>query len=314
MNRLVNNRVIKNASGSVRSGWIILIVYGLYYLIAYALTELLVDAMSSYFIFTGDLNPDVGYQSDLIVWFNTVGLSLIVQILTDVLMLAVPIVAWRAVMKNPLHDMGLISLMRKKKDLFVGMGLGFVCCSAVFVCIMAFGGGQIVSDGLNPSLVGLAWAGVFVLVALAEEIMNRGFIMAVLRRTRNTYFIVIVPSVIFGLIHLTNPGVSVLSVINIILIGIVFSYMFLKSGNIWMCIGYHFTWNTFQGVVYGMPVSGLDIPGLITVQFTNPNLVNGGAFGMEGGLMTTAVSLVAFAFVVWYYRRSTYNFIENRSA
>ena len=36
--------------------------------------------------------------------------------------------------------------------------------------------------------------------------------------------------------------------------------MYIKSGNIWMCIGYHFTWNTFQGIIYGMPVSGLNVP------------------------------------------------------
>ncbi|MDL0285344.1 CPBP family intramembrane glutamic endopeptidase, partial [Clostridioides difficile] len=39
------------------------------------------------------------------------------------------------------------------------------------------------------------------LVAFAEEILNRGFFMAVLRRCKNIYFIMIVPSVIFGLIH-----------------------------------------------------------------------------------------------------------------
>lgn len=314
MNRLVNNRIIKNASGSVRSGWIILVAYGLYFILVYAAAELLVDAMRSYVSFTSSPGRAADHASAFVAWFSDVGKSLVLQILTDALMILVPLVTWRAIMKNPLCDMGLSSLMRKKKDLFVGMALGFICCSIVFICVLTFGDGRIVSVGLNPSLVALAWTGVFVLVAFAEEIMNRGFIMAVLRRTRNTYFIVIVPSVIFGLIHLANPGVSVLSVVNIILIGIVFSFMFLKSGNLWMCIGYHFTWNTFQGVVYGMPVSGLDVPGLITVQFTTPNLMNGGAFGIEGGLLTTAVSLVALAFVVWYYNGSTYNFIENRNA
>ena len=111
--------------------------------------------------------------------------------------------------------------------------------------------------------------------------------MAVLRRCRNLYFITLVPSVIFGLIHLSNPDVTFLSILNIILVGILFSYMFIRSGNLWMCMGYHFTWNTFQGVIYGMPVSGLTVPGVVKTEFTASNLLNGGMFGIEGGILTT---------------------------
>ena len=71
---------------------------------------------------------------------------------------------------------------------------------------------------------------------------------------------IVVPSLIFGLIHLTNPNVTLLSVVNIVLLGIALSLMYYKSGNVWMCIGFHIAWNLFQSVVYGMPVSGLDVP------------------------------------------------------
>lgn len=78
-----------------------------------------------------------------------------------------------------------------------------------------------------------------------------------------------------------------------------------------MCIGYHFTWNVFQGIVYGMPVSGLDVPGIVTTSFSEYNLLNGGLFGIEGGILTTLITLIAFAFVGFYYRNSKYDFIES---
>lgn len=87
--------------------------------------------------------------------------------------------------------------------------------------------------------------------------------------------------------------------------------IFIKSGNIWMCIGYHFTWNVFQGIIYGMPVSGLSIPGIITTHFTRDNILNGGGFGIEGGILTTLVTLLSFLFVRYYYRNSTYDFMNN---
>lgn len=148
-------------------------------------------------------------------------------------------------------------------------------------------------------------------IAFGEEIMNRAFLMSALRRVENIYFIALVPSIVFGLIHLSNSGITVLSIFNIILVGVEFSYMFIKSGNIWMCIGYHFTWNTFQGIIYGMPVSGLNVPGIITTSFPSNNILNGGEFGIEGGLLTTAINVLGFLFILFYYRKSKYDFLTN---
>ena len=190
--------------------------------------------------------------------------------------------------------------------------LGMVNCTLVFLLVVWFGGGKVASWQPRITALTLTWLFAFILVAYAEELLNRGFIMAVLRRCRNHVFVLIfLPSVIFGAIHLGNPSVTLLSVFNIIIVGILFSYMFIKSGNIWMCIGYHFTWNVFQGIIYGMPVSGLNIPGIITTHFTRDNILNGGGFGIEGGILTTLVTLLSFLFVRYYYRNSTYDFMNN---
>ena len=60
-----------------------------------------------------------------------------------------------------------------------------------------------------------------------------------------------------------------------------------------------------------MPVSGLDIKGIITIRFPFDTILNGGAFGIEGGVLTTLITILSFLFVKHYYRNSTYDFISD---
>lgn len=310
MSILWNNPIIKNKNNQVRSGWIILVIMACYYGITFLAITAAITAIKQYYILTGDIVPATGYLSPRIDWVKAFLLPAIIQLLTEVFMFGVPVVSWIWIQRHKISKLGLTPLSSGKKDGIVGMLLGFVCCTVVFLIVITVGGGE-VDWTPHISMEAGIWVLLFVLVALAEETMNRGFFMANLRRSKNLVLIFIVPSVIFGMLHLANPGVTLFSVLNIILVGIVFSYMFLKSGNIWMCIGYHFTWNTFQGIIYGMPVSGLNAPGIITTHFKEDNLLNGGKFGIEGGVLTTVVSLLALVFVWFYYRNSKYDFIND---
>lgn len=50
---------------------------------------------------------------------------------------------------------------------------------------------------------------------------------------------------------------------------------------------------------------------MITTHFTADNFIIGGIFGIEGGILTTLVTLLGFLFVKYYYRNSTYDFIKD---
>ncbi|WP_330363055.1 hypothetical protein [[Clostridium] symbiosum] len=50
---------------------------------------------------------------------------------------------------------------------------------------------------------------------------------------------------------------------------------------------------------------------MITTHFTADNFITGGIFGIEGGILTTLVTLLGFLFVKYYYRNSTYDFIKD---
>lgn len=307
----IMNKIFKNKDGLVRSGWIIIGVMAVLYAATFLLSYAYIGIMEKFLINSGDINPVTRELSPYVEWLNINVIPIINQIATDVVMIALPVITWKCLMKHPLKKLGIQCSKPGTKDGIAGILLGAVNCSIIFFLVITVGGGHVTSLTPNFSLLTFWWIFTFVLVALGEEIMNRGFFMAVLRRCRNLYFIMLVPSVIFGLIHLMNPDVTFFSVFNIILVGILFSYMFIKSGNIWMCIGYHFSWNTVQGVLYGMPVSGLSIPGIFHTEFTSSNLLNGGLFGIEGGIITTIMTLLSFLFVWYYYRNSRYNFLED---
>lgn len=114
-------------------------------------------------------------------------------------------------------------------------------------------------------------------------------------------------SVLFGLMHLMNKGVSVLAVVNIVLVGIFFSVFMLKSDSIWGVCALHSIWNFTQGNFYGIKVSGID-SGASVFKFVPTNggtLLNGGKFGLEGGLAVTIVLVIGIAVtLLWKGKQS----------
>jgi membrane protease YdiL (CAAX protease family) len=102
-----------------------------------------------------------------------------------------------------------------------------------------------------------------------------------------------ISAVAFGLIHLSNPGASALSVIGNSLGGAIYGTAFILARSLWLPIGLHFAWNFTQGPLLGFPVSGMDAGGLQGIVDIGPAWLTGGAYGPEAG----AVGII-FRFVV----------------
>jgi hypothetical protein len=130
--------------------------------------------------------------------------------------------------------------------------------------------------------------------------MFRGYIFQTLVEGTNRIIAIAIFSVFFGLVHLGNPNISVFSVFNIILAGIFLSLAYLRTGTLWLCTALHLGWNFFQGSVYSLPVSGLVKSNISIshVALTGPEWLTGGAFGPEGGFVTTVVLIIG-SIVVW---------------
>lgn len=149
-----------------------------------------------------------------------------------------------------------------------------------------------------PSLLPLllCFAG-FIIQGASEELLCRSYLMVSLSRGLPPWACAVINALLFSLLHLGNPGVSVIPLVNIFLFGILASLLTLRRGSVWMACAIHSLWNFSQGNLFGIPVSGLSgLPSPLTAEVTEgkwQTLVNGGAFGLEGGLAVTLVMVAA---------------------
>jgi membrane protease YdiL (CAAX protease family) len=103
-------------------------------------------------------------------------------------------------------------------------------------------------------------------VALAEELLFRGFVFQRLISGLGPGSAQVLIAVFFLLTHLNNPGMSggikVMASINIFLASILFGLAFLRTRSLAMPLGLHWMANWVQGGVPGFGVSGTEVTGL----------------------------------------------------
>lgn len=137
----------------------------------------------------------------------------------------------------------------------------------------------------------------FLIQGMSEEMLCRSYLMVSLSRGCPLWLAAIINALFFSLLHLGNPGVTVIALVNIFLFGLFASLLTLRRGSIWMVGALHSMWNFAQGNLFGIPVSGLGgIASPVRAEMTEgtwQSLVSGGSFGLEGGLAVTAVLAVA---------------------
>lgn len=147
----------------------------------------------------------------------------------------------------------------------------------------------------------LSW----IIQGASEEILLRGFMMPILTKRFNIWVGILGNSLIFASLHLLNPGVSPLAIINLILFGIFASLYTLYNGNLWGICAIHSAWNFTQGNIFGFLVSGTHAPWdkIIFVNYETNNIINGGTFGPEGGLAVTLVLVISSILLLGMIKR-----------
>lgn len=126
-----------------------------------------------------------------------------------------------------------------------------------------------------------------VVPGIAEEIVSRGILFRLAEEGLGTWIALLVSALFFGLGHLGNPGATVWSSLAIAIeAGLLFGLLFHVTRSLWWCIGLHAGWNFVQGAVFGIPVSGIQVDGLLDSQLQGPDWLDGGGFGAEASVLT----------------------------
>lgn len=180
-----------------------------------------------------------------------------------------------------------------------GMLVGLLLFGTVVGLQALLGGTKIEIDPTVPT--GRAALGGVLLVLIgwifqgaAEEVLARGFVLPLIGVRWGAIAGILLSSLLFALLHLLNPGLTLIAMLNLALFGVFAALYALSEGSLWGVFAVHSAWNWAQGNLFGLPVSGMATGGsLINLQAAGPGWLTGGAFGPEGGLAVTAVLIIA---------------------
>jgi membrane protease YdiL (CAAX protease family) len=145
--------------------------------------------------------------------------------------------------------------------------------------------------------------GLMAVVAVGEEMVFRGYILFNLMESFNKWIALTVSAALFALVHVNNPGISVVAIVNVFVAGLFLGINYMYTRNLWFSVFFHFSWNFVQGPVLGYQVSGLNLESLLQMEVKGNPLLTGAEFGFEGSLIQTLLLIMATILFTWYFER-----------
>ena len=170
----------------------------------------------------------------------------------------------------------------------IGLLVGGILITLCFIVIISIGAGNLVFSGFPTEALAFSLL-LFIAVSIFEELLSRGYLLPYLQKHYGVVWGVILSSLFFSAMHLANDHLGAVGLISIFLAGVLLAQLRLVYHNLWVPIGVHFIWNYLQGPVYGFSVSGKATESILIPTFEAPSLINGGAFGIEGSVVTLVV-------------------------
>lgn len=190
-----------------------------------------------------------------------------------------------------------------------GLLLGLSMITSVYLILFASGQIRPIGIRLQKQEIGIFFAYVLMWIpqGAAEEVMMRGYMLP---RTSARFGVpagVFLSSLFFSLLHFANTGFSFLAFMNLLLIAMFFALYSLTTGEIYTVCAAHTAWNFAQGNILGMSVSGgIGSASVLDTQYGSSaiDLWTGGAFGPEGGLAVTLISVISILILAIYWKKT----------
>jgi membrane protease YdiL (CAAX protease family) len=137
---------------------------------------------------------------------------------------------------------------------------------------------------------------------ISEEIVTRGVLFRVVEDGLGTWWALGISALVFGGGHIANPNATLWTSVAIAIeAGLLLGMAYAWTRSLWFVFALHAAWNFTQGALLGIPVSGMDVHGLVKATPRGAALLSGGEFGAEGSLLTVVIC-TAIAF--WFTRRA----------
>ncbi len=189
-----------------------------------------------------------------------------------------------------------LSLQYLPKEMFGGFAFGFLTISlSIFILYLS---GHYQAFSITTTHYSARLFTVILFAALVEDLFHRGLILRVLENWLGTN-IAIVIAMLVELQHVSNPNFKIFDLLLYLIWGFTMAMLFIYTKRIWLPYFFHIGWN-FAQPFYGSNLTGAnDFGSIIQSKFTGPELLTGGAFGIENSIFT--LSFLLLIGIVFYY-------------
>lgn len=253
-------------------------------------SELIGEGIVMGILFANGKNPLQGemFEPDIMMLIMYYGYAIFIGIM---------ILYWKLFQKKNVAELGFT---KKADTYFIGVIIGAILVTVSALLIMLTG--TLIFNGLFERIdlvYILLMLGGFIFQGAMEEVLCRGIVFQLLKDKISIPFAIGISTVLFIVPHIGNMGetsTDILSftIINLILISLVFSFLTLHYKNIWAASGFHSIWNFILYNILGLNLSGNDrkTVAVFDMRSVGDNILNGGSYGLEASVITAVVLVV----------------------
>jgi membrane protease YdiL (CAAX protease family) len=206
--------------------------------------------------------------------------------------------------RKPLMSIGL-SIKDKANEMLVGLGFALAFIGGLFLLLWLLGAITITGYvGFKPGVFFVSM--MLFLAAFDEELIFRGYILNSMMDSSSRWVALAGSSAIFALMHAGNPSVwsNWVPMTELFAAGFILGISYTFTKNLWFPTFFHFGWNFFQGL-FGFEISGINVDSWKMISHENtgnvPDIISGGAFGIEGSVITLSCTIICTYFIYKYY-------------
>ena len=203
----------------------------------------------------------------------------------------------RLIEKRPITE---LSGPGAPKELGLGLLVGLGLFSIIIAILWALGYYRV--TGMNSWLVLIPAIVANVPSGFIQEVIFRGVIFRITRESLGMWWALGISSILFGLIHILSATATLQSVVAITLeAGVLLGAAYMLTKRLWLPIGIHVAWDLANDGIFGVGSSGATgetIRGLFQAKLTGPDLLSGGAAGVEASVISVIVILAASIYMI----------------
>jgi len=207
--------------------------------------------------------------------------------------------------RKPLMSIGL-SIKDKANEMLIGLAFALAFIGGLFAILWLLGAISVTGFvGFKPGVFIVSM--MLFLAAFDEELIFRGYILNnMMDSSKNRWIALAGSSALFALMHAGNPSVwsNWVPMTELFAAGFILGISYTFTKNLWFPTFFHFGWNFFQGLL-GFEISGINVDSWKMISHENtgnvPDVISGGAFGIEGSVITLSCTIICTYLIYKYY-------------